>query len=110
MRESRTRTVAGFDVLLPGNFVHTGDPAWIDIYTQRCAVTGLLLLCADNARWINHSDDPNVDTTLPLFHTQNIDRALRDIAAGEELTMDYTRAEDEPFKGFPGCSRPEKIF
>ena len=38
----------------------------------------------DDARYMNHSDDPNCDISVP-----EETYALRDIAAGEELTCDY---------------------
>ena len=45
---------------------------------------GMLVLCGDNARFMNHSFQPNCDDTGPHRTI-----ALRDIAAGEELTCDY---------------------
>ena len=39
---------------------------------------------ADDARYMNHADDPNFG-----FLSENEAVALRDIAAGEELTCDY---------------------
>jgi SET domain-containing protein len=38
-----------------------------------------IVLCGDNSRYMNHSDDPNV--------VKNV--ACRDIEAGDELTCDY---------------------
>ncbi|MDX1674239.1 MAG: SET domain-containing protein [Longimicrobiales bacterium] len=52
--------------------------------------TGLYVLCADDARFMNHSDDPPVRGDYdeePVFGT---DIAVRDIEPGEELTCDYT--------------------
>ena len=43
-----------------------------------------VILDADEARFMNHSESPNVD-----FSDDASGRALRDIAAGEELTCDY---------------------
>jgi SET domain-containing protein len=43
-----------------------------------------VVLDADEGRYMNHSDAPNVDLTDP-----EIGVATRDIAAGEELTCDY---------------------
>jgi len=43
--------------------------------------SGEYILCFDDARYFNHSDDPNTDGC----------RALRDIAPGEEITYDYRR-------------------
>jgi SET domain-containing protein len=39
---------------------------------------------ADDARYMNHADDPNCDVSRP-----HESYALRDIAAGEEMTCDY---------------------
>jgi hypothetical protein len=39
---------------------------------------------ADDARYMNHSDEPNLD-----FGPGDVAYALRDIAAGEEITCDY---------------------
>jgi SET domain-containing protein len=43
-----------------------------------------VVLDADDGRYMNHADQPNVDFTTP-----EIGVALRDIAADEELTCDY---------------------
>lgn len=43
-----------------------------------------MIICADNARFINHADFPNTHYTT---FTKSI--ANRDIAKGEELTCDY---------------------
>ena len=48
---------------------------------------GGLLLGFDNTRFVNHSERPNLDNSGP----ETI--ALRDIAAGEELTTDYEELE-----------------
>lgn len=39
---------------------------------------------ADDARYMNHADDPNCD-----FSKLDVAYALRDIAAGEEMTCNY---------------------
>eukprot|EP01012_Entosiphon_sulcatum_P005901 TRINITY_DN1273_c0_g1_i1.p1 TRINITY_DN1273_c0_g1~~TRINITY_DN1273_c0_g1_i1.p1 ORF type:complete len:157 (-),score=34.90 TRINITY_DN1273_c0_g1_i1:315-785(-) len=54
-----------------------------------------IAICMDNARFTNHSDDPNSggDPTNP------ISVALRDIKAGEEITEDYM--------GYHQCPWPE---
>jgi SET domain-containing protein len=46
------------------------------------------VLCVDNARFMNHSDDSN---------TENFERstvAKRDIAIGEEITCNYYESDD----------------
>jgi hypothetical protein len=45
----------------------------------------------DNSKYINHSFDPNMATAPCAFDHEGVDFALRDIRAGEELTMDYTQ-------------------
>lgn len=50
-----------------------------------------IVLCCDNAKYANHSDDPNVGTgnldgKWDFMHTSI---ALRDIKRGEEMTENY---------------------
>ena len=54
---------------------------------------GRIILCFDDARFVNHSDTPNVGTDYAQ-DPHGLDVALRDIAAGEELTMDYAGFEE----------------
>jgi SET domain-containing protein len=46
------------------------------------------ILCCDDARFINHSDRPNIEGDYSQDR-YGIDMAVRDIAPGEELTADY---------------------
>lgn len=95
------RYVPGFDVLLTTAFAAENcRPEFIARYTEECPLTRRLLLCADDARFINHSELPNVSTKVPLFDPDLIDEAVRDIEAGEELTMDYRLGGMHPFAGF----------
>lgn len=55
--------------------------------------SGLYVLCGDNARFMNHSQDPNCDDPDGA-HT--ITR--RAVRAGEELTCDYTQFDVESRK------------
>jgi uncharacterized protein len=50
------------------------------------------ILCCDDARFINHSDTPNLRTDFSLDR-HGVDIAARDIEAGEELTIDYELVE-----------------
>ena len=59
---------------------------------------GRIILCFDDARFVNHSDTPNVATDYAR-DPYGLDVALRGIAAGEELTMDYGGFE-EAARGF----------
>lgn len=56
----------------------------IDYYAYQCPqFPGGYLLNFDNARFLNHSTAPNTDNTT------EVSIALRDIAEGEEITVDY---------------------
>ena len=46
------------------------------------------ILCCDDARFMNHSDHPNLRIDFAA-DPRGVDIAARDIAAGEELTVDY---------------------
>lgn len=59
---------------------------YIDVRLNR------LILCCDDARFINHSDTPNVRSDFNLDR-YGVDVAIRDIAAGEEITVDYRIVE-----------------
>jgi len=55
-------------------------------------VLNRFILCCDDGRFINHSDSPNLRTDRSADR-HGIDVAARDIAAGEELTIDYEGVE-----------------
>ena len=50
------------------------------------------VLCADDQRFINHSDTPNI------ISTPRKDVAARDIKPGEEMTCDYAHYEHDWFQ------------
>jgi len=58
-----------------------------------------IILCFDDARFVNHSDTPNVATDYAQ-DPYGLDVALRDIAAGEEITMDYAGFEQSAQRGW----------
>jgi SET domain-containing protein len=58
-----------------------------------------IVMCFDDARFVNHCDTPNVATDYAQ-DPYGLDVALRDIGAGEELTMDYGGFEEEAGRGF----------
>jgi hypothetical protein len=51
--------------------------------------SGQFVLCADNARFMNHADDPNTEGVHESGAIEGYDIATRDIPAGEEMTCDY---------------------
>lgn len=50
---------------------------------------GTYILCSDDARFFNHSDNPNCGCAGYSGDDSVPDIALRDIKTGEELTCDY---------------------
>ena len=55
--------------------------------------SGKYIFCGDDARFFNHSDEPNC---LDIAGPENgVTIACRDIAAGEELTCDYSLFDAE---------------
>ena len=67
------------------------EPARSNIldHTYLDAASGLFVLCADNARFMNHADEPNTAGVHEPGAIEGYDIALRDIRAGEEMTCDY---------------------
>ena len=61
-------------------------------YSYFCAETNLWILCGDDARFMNHADDPNT-----FEEPGNRTIALRDIAVGEEITCDYRQFDARSF-------------
>lgn len=92
------RMVPEFDRILPAAFaLGVCDRTFVERYMTLSPRTGEFELCVDNARFLNHSDEPNLiypDGALDQFD------AGRDIAAGEELTLDYRIGDAVPFSGF----------
>jgi SET domain-containing protein len=85
------RFTPGFDLDLDPGVVHAQPPhvrqallhyGYVDARLHR------YILCCDEARFINHSDTPNVGSRFDA-DPHGIDVAARDIAAGEEITADY---------------------
>jgi SET domain-containing protein len=60
--------------------------AFLAMYSTFHETSGLWVLCGDNGRHFNHSDDPNTISLAPAFGD---DIAARDLSAGTELTTNY---------------------
>ena len=98
------RFAPGLDMAFDPAIVETLPPhvqAFFAHYGYLDRNVGRIILCFDDARFVNHSDMPNVATDYAL-DAYGVDVALRDIAAGEELTMDYADFEhsDKAARGF----------
>lgn len=91
-------------VFAPQALARIGDPyrTYLEKYAY-ASDAGDHILCCDVGRYLNHSCEPN---TLTLPGTE-LEVAVRDIAAGEELTDDYgTLNLSEPmvcYCGSPSC-------
>lgn len=63
------------------------DFSVLDKYIYKSLVSGAYILCADDARFINHSKKANTIDTLESAEGLTI--AALDIKPGEEITSDY---------------------
>lgn len=67
---------------------------------------GNLILCWDNARFVNHSFNSNCLTTA-----YNFELAIRDIYPGEQLTDDYGYLNiDKPFRGVDEGTKRKIVY
>ena len=78
------------DILIPLEEKQRFPPAVQDYlsmltYIEETSGRKMMVLCAANAKHVNHSDDPNLLDTPDGLR----EYAARDIAAGEELTCNY---------------------
>jgi SET domain-containing protein len=65
---------------------------WLRHYGYVDPRLGRFILCCDDARYINHSDTPNIASDFGQ-ELHGVDVAVRDIEAGEEITIDYDVVE-----------------
>tara|TARA_R110001632_G_scaffold179993_5_gene300029 strand:- start:27121 stop:27711 length:591 start_codon:yes stop_codon:yes gene_type:complete len=67
---------------------------------------GNLVLCWDNARFVNHSFNANCLTTA-----YNFELAIRDICPGEQVTDDYGYLNvDKPFRGVEEGTKRKIVY
>jgi uncharacterized protein len=72
-------------LLLPKETRH-----FLERYAYVSRHSGRIILCTDNARFMNHSDLYNLQESQDIKNGEPRDIAIRDIFPGEELTCDYT--------------------
>jgi uncharacterized protein len=70
----------------------------IQKYTYRSMISGLYVLCGDDARFFNHSLVPNCHDICES-QEQDLTIASRDIHPGEELTCDYALFDMDLIEG-----------
>ena len=68
--------------------------AQLERYAHADPVRGARVLCADDARFFNHADVANCGDSPE--EGPDVTVALRDVAAGEELTWDYRESGSTP--------------
>jgi len=84
-----SRYLPPFDVQYPVELmaaVTDAERGYLRNFSYLSRFSGVWILPGDHDRYMNHCDEPNVGMN-PNGNTENL--ALRDIAAGEELTCDY---------------------
>jgi len=88
------RFMPGLDLIVPEDILlQLSEPAraqflnycYVDKYTKH------FILCFDDERFINHSEDPNIVQSKSENETEGVEIAARDIQEGEELFCDYTQ-------------------
>ncbi len=90
--------VPGFDLALSVDEVESLPEmakAWIEQYGYLDLNLRRWIVCIDDARFFNHSQDPNTEEGAP-DDPFGVDVASRDIKAGEEITCDYRLFDWEP--------------
>jgi len=83
--------VRGFDSEFPPEFPTTlSIPAREQFlnYAYISKETGNYILCADDTRFFNHSETPNV-INVPSSEQEGLDIAAHDIHPGEEILYNY---------------------
>ena len=91
--------VPGFDLKFTKEELEKFPPVAKDFvlnYAYLSKDTGYDILCSDNARFYNHSENPNT-AGIDLDGTENEggDIAVSDIQIGEEITCDYREMEND---------------
>ena len=84
--------VKEFDQEFPRDFIQKLSNASRQQFLKYAYVsktTGNYILCSDDTRFFNHSNESNVKNVALEGEQEGIDIANRDILCGEELTYDY---------------------
>ena len=93
----------GFDIRVGDKYPDTlQEPAksYFKRYAYQNPDTLKYVLCADDARFFNHSDKANTHCVEDPEDEDTANVASRDIQVGEELTIDYSEFDTDPFYGF----------
>jgi hypothetical protein len=94
------RFMPGYDLLLTQSAIDAlPEPArssLLDLAYYHAA-TDCYVLCADNARFMNHADEPNTAGVHVDGAIEGDDISTRDIRVGEEMTCDYRLFDADEF-------------
>ncbi len=86
------RFVPDFDGEFPASYPTSLPPVVREQflnYAYMSRASGTYILCADDMRFINHADKPNILSVMREGEQEGVDVAARDIEQGEELLYDY---------------------
>lgn len=78
---------------------------WLWRYSYQNPKTKDWIICADDARFTNHSETPNATSIQVADNDELVDVAACDIEEGEEITNDYRLFDTHPYHGMPKSSR-----
>lgn len=93
------------DILLPiGDLPSLPDVAqhFVKRYAYPHETLNAYVLCGDDARFMNHSDRPNIRSIYPDGDIHGIDLAARAIQKGEEIVCDYFTFDPEHARRLSG--------
>lgn len=65
------------------------------IHAYKSKKSGLYVFATDSAKYFNHSEKPNCETRVEDGEDEDLTYASRDIAPGEELTVNYSGFEND---------------
>jgi uncharacterized protein len=95
----------GFDAVLSRSDIRNLSSAarvQVENYAYLDLRTGEIILCGDDARFLNHDDDPNVvDDPADPYRCF----ARRDLAAGEELLCNYFEFDRTASRKLPAYAK-----
>jgi SET domain-containing protein len=90
--------VPGFDLAVaPEDLARLSMPALSQFrkYSYLDRNLGKYVLCFDDARFMNHAEQPNLDDVSAFQNGMGVTIAARDIFPGDELTCDYSTFDAE---------------
>jgi SET domain-containing protein len=94
------RFMPGYDLLLTQSAIdalpESARSSLLDLAYYHAA-TNCYVLCADNARFMNHADEPNTARVQVDGAIEDDDIATRDSRVGEEMTCDYRLFDADEF-------------